>query len=98
MIYLFNRFQRLKIGAKVKHIPRKDGKGIWCYLERGNQQHHQIHVNNHKKNPIMVFVHGIGTNKDSWIPVWKKMASNYHCIALDLPGNSMKILIKFWFY
>jgi hypothetical protein len=35
----------------------------------------------------MVFVHGIGTNKDSWIPIWKKMAPHYHSIALDLPGN-----------
>lgn len=84
---MFYRFNRINIGANVKYIKRKNGNGVWCYLERKKTSHHHGNRNNYIKDPVMVFVHGIGTNKDSWIPIWKKMAPHYHSIALDLPGN-----------
>lgn len=39
------------------------------------------------KGPTVLFIHGFGAQKSSWIPYAKKLASKYKVIALDLPGH-----------
>jgi hypothetical protein len=36
---------------KTKYVPRKNGRGVWCYAERMDRKscHHSKH-NKHKKN------------------------------------------------
>jgi pimeloyl-ACP methyl ester carboxylesterase len=66
----------------IHHIPRKNGQGVWCYAEKGSSQH--------KKYPTLVFLHGIGINKDSWSPIIRKIPSFYHSIVVDMPGDIIK--------
>ncbi len=76
----------------IHHIPRKNGQGVWCYAEKGASHKHRHHGNKHnrqnqKKYPTLVFLHGIGINKDSWSPIIRKIPAYYHSIVVDMPGK-----------
>jgi pimeloyl-ACP methyl ester carboxylesterase len=43
------------------------------YLEKG-------------KGPVLILLHGLGANKDSFLPVISKLAKRYRVIVPDLPG------------
>lgn len=77
-------------GMRVKYVSRKDGKGTWCYAEKGhNKSHHSHHKHhsNHKHYPTLVFVHGFGADKDTWPSMIRFIPKKYHCIIVDLPGH-----------
>ncbi|MDZ4769145.1 MAG: alpha/beta hydrolase [Chloroflexota bacterium] len=40
-----------------------------------------------KANPAIVFLHGVGVSSWMWEEQIASLKENYHCIAIDLPGN-----------
>lgn len=59
------------------------GDIVWSYNEGGRVD-----------RPVLLFIHGVGTNKDIWNQVAKQLTSNYHIIAIDLPGSGSTITPK----
>ena len=39
-----------------------------------------------RKNKHILFIHGLGSASDRWMNVPKALSSDYHCVAIDLPG------------
>lgn len=37
--------------------------------------------------PALVFVHGLGSDRTRWAPVIERLAGDFRCIAVDLPGH-----------
>ncbi|CAF3879007.1 unnamed protein product [Rotaria sp. Silwood2] len=48
--------------------------------------------------PTIVFVHGLTSNKEAWLPIVKNIPNNYHCITVDLPAHGETIGMKEEFY
>ena len=44
------------------------------------------------ENPCMVFLHGFMGSSEDWIQIMKHFASEYYCIAFDLPGHNETIV------
>lgn len=44
------RLCRSYAGMKVHHVSRKNGRGIWCYAEKGRPKHHHGHHRHHKRH------------------------------------------------
>ena len=45
-----NKNSLIKLGMKTKYVPRKIGKGVWCYAERGEKKlNHLSRYNKHQK-------------------------------------------------
>ncbi|CAF1545700.1 unnamed protein product, partial [Didymodactylos carnosus] len=44
--------------------------------------------------PTLLFVHGLSSDKETWLSVIKDIPASYHCIALDLPGHGDTIGFK----
>ena len=40
-----------------------------------------------KDNPAIVFLHGLGVSSWMWHDQLTALAQDYHCLAIDLPGN-----------
>jgi len=83
-------------GMSVHYAQRENGQGQWCYAERGKSNHHHRHHHSNKKkkyHPTMVFVHGIGADKDMWPAIVRRMPNYCHCIIVDLPGILINILL-----
>jgi pimeloyl-ACP methyl ester carboxylesterase len=49
------------------------GDTRWTYYEGG-------------KGPVIVLVHGFGTDRSVWLPVAKILTRNFHVVIPDLPG------------
>ena len=64
---------------RVRYVPRRGGSGVWCYAEKGEKSN--------KKVPTLIWLHGIGADKDTWPIMIKYVSGDNHCIALDLPGH-----------
>jgi len=47
-----------------------------------------------KKKPAIVFLHGGGLSSKSWIPVMKKLETDFYCLAPDLPEQGKSFSIK----
>ena len=45
------------------------------YLESGGQN-----------DKHLLFIHGLGSAADRWMNIPKALSSDYHCVAIDLPG------------
>lgn len=76
LIKLMFQFYRSSCGMQVKFIG--DADSIFCYAEKG------------KKRPdksSILFIHGYTASKDQWISSFKNLPSDYHLIALDMPGH-----------
>lgn len=91
ILYYGLKIFRTMAGMRVKYVPRKGGKGVWCYAEKGehntSHRHHHTHNSDHKKYPTLVFLHGFGSDKDTWPSMIMYIPKKYHCIILDLPGH-----------
>ena len=37
--------------------------------------------------PALVFVHGLGSDRTRWAPVVERLAGEFRCISVDLPGH-----------
>ncbi len=48
----------------------------WTYLAHGN-----------KRQPALIFLHGFMGLAEDWQPYFSHLASDYYCIAPDLPGH-----------
>ncbi|CAF1248596.1 unnamed protein product [Rotaria sp. Silwood1] len=55
---------------------------MFSYCEKGSKVDGQ---------PTIVFVHGLSSNKETWLPIVKNIPSNYHCITVDLPAHGETI-------
>ncbi|CAF3783114.1 unnamed protein product [Rotaria socialis] len=65
----------------TKHLLLTDNNGVpasFSYTEKGSRN---------REKPSIVFVHGLSSNKETWIPIVKNIPSDYHCITVDLPGH-----------
>ena len=81
----------------MKYVPRKGGKGIWCYAEKGQSHHHRHHHRhhaNHKVSPTLVFLHGFGADKDSWPSMIRLIPKHYHCVVIDMPGHGETTFVE----
>lgn len=50
------------------------------WVERGDRQ-----------NPRIVFLHGFMGSSQDWERIIEELASDYHCIAIDLPGHGKSL-------
>ena len=83
---------RILSGMRVTNVLRKCGKGVWSFGERGD---FKLNIGNKenlneykgKENSTLVFLHGIGADKDMWVAIIKNIPLNYHCIMVDMPGH-----------
>ena len=69
-------------GMQVHFVSRKNGRGVWCYAEKGAPAHHHRHHKHHhrrSKHPTLVFLHGFGGDKDTWPSMIKFIPTEYHC-------------------
>ncbi len=41
------------------------------------------------ENPCIIFLHGFMGTSEDWIPLMKRLAGEYYCIAFDLPGHNL---------
>ncbi len=74
------RISRTLLGIKSKQIPRKSGRGIWSYGEKGVKS---------SKHPTLLFLHGIGGDYNSWHNLLRYFpnGNQYHFVFLDMPGH-----------
>ena len=68
-------FKRDGSNLELKKIKINDG--VIVYLENKNVQ----------KDETLVFVHGLGDSKDTWLELSSELSSKYHLLILDLPGH-----------
>lgn len=48
---------------------------------------HKWHVQQTGEGPTVLMLHGAGASTHSWAPVFSDLATSFHTIALDLPGQ-----------
>lgn len=48
---------------------------------------------NHGNGPLVVFLHGVGSSSEMWAKHLEEL-TNYHCMAVDLPGHGNSRDIK----
>ncbi|UJR17638.1 hypothetical protein I4U23_004534 [Adineta vaga] len=79
LIQLYYKFSTYQAGL-VKHSLQvtTEGTATFSYSEKGNRIDRQ---------PTVVFVHGLSSNKETWLSIIKNIPENYHCIAIDLPAH-----------
>ncbi|CAF2160290.1 unnamed protein product [Rotaria magnacalcarata] len=78
--FFFLMFTAYQAGL-TKHLLLTDNNGVpasFSYTEKGSRN---------REKPSIVFVHGLSSNKETWIPIVKNIPSDYHCITVDLPGH-----------
>lgn len=91
------RLYRTYAGMQVRYVERMNGKGVWCYAEKGSHNRHRRHHHKHgKKNhyPTLVFLHGFGGDKDTWPSIVTKIPKTYHSIILDMPGHGETTFVE----
>ncbi|CAF3875210.1 unnamed protein product, partial [Rotaria sordida] len=79
-----DRFTTYRAGL-TKHSLPIDNSGnaaSFSYAEKGSRN---------PEKPSIVFVHGLSSNKETWIPIIKNISDDYHCITVDLPGHGETI-------
>jgi len=47
-----------------------------------------IYYDNQSQNPTIIFIHGLGSNKDPMTKFFKGFEENFRCIYLDLPAHN----------
>ncbi|CAF1017056.1 unnamed protein product [Rotaria sordida] len=84
LVQLYYKFTTYRAGL-TKHSLPIDNSGIaasFSYAEKGSRN---------PEKPSIVFVHGLSSNKETWIPIIKNISDDYHCITVDLPGHGETI-------
>ncbi|CAF2242192.1 unnamed protein product [Rotaria magnacalcarata] len=78
-VQFYYKFSLCRAGL-TKHSLAVDEHGLaaFSYSEKGSRV---------QGKPSIVFVHGVSSNKDTWIPIIKHIPNHYHCITIDLPGH-----------
>jgi len=71
-------YERYSTGLETKSITLNFGEIV--YLE-----------NDVKSDVTLVFVHGFGGNKDTWVRTIAEWDDKYHVIAIDLPGHGESV-------
>ncbi|CAF5178153.1 unnamed protein product, partial [Rotaria magnacalcarata] len=77
---MHSKFTAYRAGL-TKHSLLTDNNGVrasFSYNEKGSRN---------REKPSIVFVHGLSSNKETWISIIKNIPSDYHCITVDLPGH-----------
>ncbi|KAK6174814.1 hypothetical protein SNE40_013389 [Patella caerulea] len=78
VIYWLMRLDAKRSGMNVKYIKNKDF--TYCYAERGVKQ---------KDKLTILAVHGFTGSKEQYLQFFKKLPSDVHLIAVDLPGHGL---------
>jgi len=78
MLHLIMRSRYLSAGMNIKYVTVRGEDFTFCYAE--------------KNKPIpgktsVVFLHGFTASKDMWIECFKRLPTNIHLLAVDLPGH-----------
>ncbi|CAF4311028.1 unnamed protein product, partial [Adineta steineri] len=76
----FYRYATYQAGL-TKHILHIDNSGVagsFSYTEKGSRT---------PDKPTIVFIHGVSSNKEAWLPIIKNIPVDHHCITVDLPGH-----------
>lgn len=74
-------YERYMTGLEKKSVTLDFGKIV--YLE-----------NDVKSDTTLVFIHGFGGNKDTWVRTIAEWDDRYHVIVLDLPGHGESVSKK----
>lgn len=74
----------LRKSANLKPYQLTCSFGQICYLDNIAK------LNNHKAETL-VFLHGLGADKDGWGPLLKYFKDKYRLIVLDLPGHGESV-------
>ncbi|CAF1492081.1 unnamed protein product [Adineta steineri] len=79
LVQSYFRFTAYQAGL-TKHTLNIDNNPskAFSYAEKGTRS---------SGKPTVIFVHGISSNKETWIPIIKNIPASYHCITVDLPGH-----------
>ncbi|CAF3521951.1 unnamed protein product [Rotaria sp. Silwood1] len=86
----YYKFNTYRAGLQKKYLSiDDDATSMFSYCEKGSKVDGQ---------PTIVFVHGLSSNKETWLPIVKNIPSNYHCITVDLPAHGETIGMKEEFY
>ncbi len=62
----------------------------WPHAETSRivyQRPHRWHVQEMGKGQTLLFIHGAGGATHSWRDILPDLAQDYHCVAIDLPGQ-----------
>ncbi|CAF3457941.1 unnamed protein product [Rotaria sp. Silwood1] len=87
---IISKFNTYRAGLQKKYLSiDDDATSMFSYCEKGSKVDGQ---------PTIVFVHGLSSNKETWLPIVKNIPSNYHCITVDLPAHGETIGMKEEFY
>ncbi|CAF4652702.1 unnamed protein product [Rotaria sp. Silwood1] len=80
---IISKFNTYRAGLQKKYLSiDDDATSMFSYCEKGSKVDGQ---------PTIVFVHGLSSNKETWLPIVKNIPSNYHCITVDLPAHGETI-------
>ncbi|UJR17288.1 hypothetical protein I4U23_004183 [Adineta vaga] len=79
LVQLYYKFTTYRAGLAKHTLTIDNNESIaFSYTEKGTK---------HPGKPTIVFVHGLSSNKETWIPIIKNIPASYHCICIDLPGH-----------
>ncbi|CAM4983275.1 unnamed protein product [Rotaria socialis] len=80
LVRLYYKYSIYRAGHKKHLLPiENDGfTASFSYTEKGSRS---------REKPSIVFVHGVSSNKEAWIPIIKNIRADHHCITVDLPGH-----------
>lgn len=47
----------------------------------------EFHAREMGQGPTLLFLHGFMGSGEDWLPVLERLSSQFHCVAIDLPGH-----------
>ncbi|CAF1075553.1 unnamed protein product [Didymodactylos carnosus] len=81
IVKLYFKLNEMKCGITKYTLPIND-QTSFSYCEKG--------IRTDAKTSIL-FIHGLASNKESWVPIVKNIPDTYHCIMVDLQGHGETI-------
>ncbi|CAF3738248.1 unnamed protein product [Rotaria socialis] len=86
----YYQFNTYRAGLQKRSLSiDANGTSMFSYCEKGKKMHGQ---------PTVVFIHGLSSNKETWLPIVKNIPNDYHCITVDLPAHGETVGMKEEFY
>lgn len=76
LLKAYSRYMLYSSALKEKRVV--SGSYAYCYAEQGDQSHSES---------TLLFLHGMGGEKEAWIPLLKLLPKDVHVIVLDMPGH-----------
>ena len=76
-------------GYRLKYLPRRNGHGVWSYIEKNRPEGPQF-----IDSPTLVWLHGLGADKNGWFLMLRHIPNKYHSVVLDMPGHGETTFLK----